>query len=558
MFSKVFDLLKEKAGDVSFVLEPASETGRGNVSTNLAFAYAKKHGGSPKESAEEIKAFLLDNGADFISDIEIAGPGFLNITFSKKAIQNEFIKIQKSGDNWGRLKQGGTVVLDYSAPNIGKPMSVAHLRSTIIGQSLKNIFTFAGWKAISDNHLGDWGKQFGVLISAYKENKIENPTVQDLLKMYVDFSARMKDDESLNERAREETRLLQEGDKENIKIWKELSEVNLKELHSAYDILGTTFDYELGESTYNKDLAKIVEDALKSGVAKRSEGAVIIPFEKEGWSPFVIQKSDGSYLYSTTDIATFLYRQKHMKPDLLLYVVDNGQGLHFQQLFTSLSKLGVLKGEKLEHIKFGLVLSAEHKKLSTRDGDHVPLMDVINEAVDRAREVVDKKQGELSDIEKEKIAKIVGIGAILYNDLSQNRQSDIMFDWDKMLSFEGNSGPYLQYTYARLQSILRKAGKLPKKFDVSALDDTLSLSLIMKLDYFPKVIELVTETYYPHYLAGYLHELARDINAYYEKEPVLKAKDEKVRDARLNLVNTAAMVLKSGLGLLGIQVVDRM
>jgi len=562
MFETLKELLEKKVGRAAFKLSLPEFEEHGHLSTNAAFALAAQKGISPLEAAEEIKNYLQERApANFFAQIKIAPPGFINLWLNQEPLMAEFLRILAAGKDWGRGQCRRRVVIDYSHPNIAKPMSVAHLRSTIIGHSLYSIFKFRGWEVIGDNHLGDWGKQFGVLIAAFKEVRKmkkrgwQKPTVEDLLQLYVDYSKRLVSDATLDERAREETRKLQAGDPTNLRLWRQFYRVSLREFERVYRLLGVKFDYYLGESFYAPLLPKVVGAALRQGVAKRSEGAVIIPLDEANLPPYLIQKSDGSYLYSTTDIAAVWYRFKKFRPDLILYVVDNSQSLHFAQLFASIRKLGWQKKEQLVHVKFGLVLGEDLKKLSTRAGRHLSLLAVIEEAVSRAEKVVQEKQPQLDRAERNKIARVVGIGALKYNDLSQNRLSDIVFDWEKMLSLESNSAPYLQYTYVRLKSILRKAKRRPALSRSASLGPA-ETKLVLKLAYFPEVLEEITENYFPHYLANYLYQLAKMVNSFYEKEPVLRAERD-TGALRLNLVRAAALVLKSGLNLLGIKTVEQ-
>lgn len=534
----------------------------GHFSTNIALRLAKARGKSPIEVAQEIAEQLKSVAPEaFFEKIEAVKPGFVNIWLTSKAIQAGFTEITEAGENWGRFASGAvkrskTVVIDYSAPNIAKPMGVGHLRSTVIGQALYNIYKFGGWNVIGDNHLGDWGKQFGVLIAAYKEDGMpEDVTIDYLMKLYVGFSARMKEDDSLGEVARREVKKLQDGDEENLGIWKKFYDVSLAEFDRMYTMLGVSFDRVQGESFYNEQLAGIVEEALAKGVAKESEGAIVIPVE--GYEvPMIIRKSDGAYLYPTTDLATLRHRINDLHADTIVYVVGNEQSLHFEQLFKAAKMLTIVEDQQLVHVKFGLMLGEDMKKFSTRAGKTVSLFDLLQEAIVRARKVVDEKQPDLSEEERQKIAEAVGIGAVKYNDLSQNRQSDIAFNWDRMLSFEGNSGPYLQYAYARLKSILRKAEDI-STCDVDNLKDETELQVIRRLQEFPQVIEDIIESYFPHHLSDYLYALAKDVNTMYATVPVLKA-DEAERDARLALIATAAQTLKTGLELLGLETLEQM
>lgn len=531
----------------------------GHFSTNIALRLAKVRGKSPMDVAEDIAEKLRDIDQEgFFAKVETARPGFVNIWLSPETIQDSLKEIIKAEGTWGAQtrEKYETVVIDYSGPNIAKPMSVGHLRSTVIGQALYNIFKFSGWKTIGDNHLGDWGKQFGVLIAAYKEDGMpQDVTIDYLVKLYVDYSARMKEYAELGEVAKAEVKKLQDGDEENRAIWKRFYEVSIEEFDRMYNMIGVSFDHVQGESFYNDQLPGIVQDALDKGVAKESEGAIVIPVE--GYeAPLIIRKSDGAYLYPTTDIATAKHRMEDFKADQLLYVVGNEQSLHFEQLFAALKKLGIVTDQKLAHVKFGLMLGEDMKKFSTRAGKTVSLLGLLEEAIARAKKVVDEKQPDLSEEERQKIAEVVGIGAVKYNDLSQNRQSDIVFNWDRMLSFEGNSGPYLQYAYARLKSILRK-GDHVSTFDVAHLNDETELQVIMRLQEFPEVIENITKNYFPHHLADYLYALAKDVNAMYQKVQVLKA-EEAERNARLALIAAAAQTLKTGLELLGLKTLEQM
>ncbi len=561
----------------------------GHYSTNVALKLGKILKKNPMELANEIKSQLgkQTGFTGLIDKTSVESPGFINFWLSTETIQKEFVEIFKAKKNWGRprkkllievsrgkpfgsdqSKSSGKkkiIVIDYSHPNIAKPMSVAHLRSTIIGQALYNIFRFSGWKVVGDNHLGDWGKQFGILITAYKEKLTTNNqrpttkkiTIKDLMKLYVDYTSRMESDPKLEDAAREETKKLQEGNKENIKIWKEFYRISLEEFKKIYKILGVKFDYYLGESFYAPMLPEIIRDALKKGVAKKSQKAIVIFTDKDK-PPFIIQKADEAYLYSTTDIAAIKYRVKKFKPDTILYVVDNGQSLHFEQLFKSVKMLSYDNNVNLIHVKFGLILSEDMKKLSTRAGRHISLEDLLNETIIRAKKIVNKKQPSLSEKEKNKIAEIVGIGALKYNDLSQNRQSDITFKWEKMLNFEGNSAPYLLYAYARLKSILRKARfkKYDSKF-TKHLTQEIELKLIRDLDEFPDIIKRAVEIYYSHNIAEYLFSLAAVANSFYHELPVLKAKKGE-REARLALIGAISQTLKTGLNLLGIEVLEKM
>ncbi len=562
MFSAVKALLSEKIGDDAFELSPPEISGRGHLSTNAAFLFSSKGNISPIDAAEELKKHLNEKAPKgFFEKIEIAGPGFINMWFTPKAIQKEFKKIADAGVSWGKpnKKPKGKIIVEYSQPNIAKQMHIGHLRSTIIGDSLANIYDFYGYDVLRWNYLGDWGTQFGKLITAYKlwgdKSKIESNPIEELNNLYVKFHRELKENPELEEKGREEFKKLEDGDKENRKLWEWFRRESLKDLENVYNLLGIKFDIWKGESFYEKDLKPLIDEFLKSGIARESEGAIIIPLDKFNLPPGLIRKSDGATLYLTRDIANLKYRISKYKPKEILYVVDNGQSLHFQQLFAIADILGLDKSIPA-HIKFGLVLSEDIKKLSTREGRHISLLKVVEEAINRARNIIEAKQPDLSDADKDEIAKTVGVGAIKYNDLSQNRVSDITFNWDKMLSLSGNSGPYIQYTYARLKSILRKAGGLPS-YKLGSIENEADLALILKLAEFPGIIESVIENNYPNYIAGYIYDLAKMASNFYEKEPVLKSEPE-IRNTRLNLINATANVLRTGLNLLGIGVIERM
>lgn len=517
-------------------------------------------GEGSRENAEKIKAELekskIFNG--LVLRTEIAGPGFLNFWIKQEAVQKQFIGIYKNKKTFGKpgKRPNKTIVLDYSGPNIAKPMGIGHLRSTIIGQALYNVLKFSGYKVVGDNHLGDWGKQFGVLIAAYKKSNLQKKKkleINDLLELYVGYTRDMKENSALDELAKLETKKLQQDDKENTKIWKLFYKISLNEYKTVYKRLGVKIDCQHGESFYQPMLESIVKEAQKKNIAKESEGAMVIPMENQ--TPFLLKKSDGAYLYGTTDLATIKFRVKKFKPSEILYVVANEQAFHFEQLFKASAVMGLTKKEKLEHVKFGMMLASDMKKFSTREGKTISLVDVLDEAVVRAQKIIEEKNSKLSKAEKGKIAEAVGVGAVIYNDLSQNRMSDIAFDWEKILSMEGNAAPYLQYTYTRLKGILKKAR--PSKFDANFLKEEREKKLIILIEEFPYVLEKVSSLYYPHYLADYLYSLSKEANAFYQSSPVLNA-DRGVREARLALIDLIAENIKAGLNLLGVKTVERM
>ena len=538
----------------------------GDYAVNTAFALSKLLGVSPNEVANLLAEKLNEKKPAEIAKIEVAG-GYINFFLAEGFLRKELAKIHKDRELYGRSKIGGgkTIVIDYSAPNIAKPMHVGHLRSTIIGDALANIYEALGYKVIRWNYLGDWGTQFGKLIAAYKlwgdKKEVEKDPIKTLEGLYVRFHEELKEKPELEKAGQEEFQKLERGDKENRKLWEWFKKESLKEFEKMYELLGVEFDTYAGESDYENDLAPTVADLQKRDIAEIGEGgSVIVKLDKFSLPPALIQKSDGASLYITRDIALLKDRIKKYKPEKILYVVANQQALHFQQLFAIAEILG-LNSAKPEHIKFGLVLGEDKKKLSTREGNAVTLEEVVEKAVKLARDVVEKKSAErgtsLSEKEKEEIAQVVAVGALKYQDLKEHRNSDIVFDWQRMLDFTGNSGPYLQYTYARLSNIKNKAEKISAKPDFNLLTEKIENSLIKHFLDFPDVLEKVGEVNLPNYLALYLYELASLASRFYETVPVLKDENLARLAARLVLVETAAAILKTGLGLLGIKVLEK-
>ncbi|MEK7154386.1 MAG: arginine--tRNA ligase [Patescibacteria group bacterium] len=554
----------------------------GDYAVSVAFALSKMLGASPNEVASLLAEKLNSKKLPEIVKIEVAG-GYINFFLAEDFLKEELARIYKNRESYGKSKTGGgkKIIIDYCAPNIAKPMHVGHLRSTIIGDALANVYKTLGYKVVRWNYLGDWGTQFGKLIAAYKlwgdKSEVEKDPIKTLEGLYVKFHEELKESDSrrteLEKVGQEEFQKLEEGDKENRKLWEWFKEESLKEFEKMYDLLGVEFDTQIGESDYEKDLAPTIADLKNKGVAEIGEGgSVIVKLDRFDLPPALIQKSDGASLYITRDIALLKDRIKKYKPEKILYVVANQQTLHFQQLFAIAEMLG-LNSAKLEHIKFGLVLGGDKKKLSTREGNAVTLEEVVNKAVKLARDVVEKKSAErqtlLSEEEKEEIAQVVAIGALKYQDLKEHRNSDIVFDWQRMLDFTGDSGPYLQYTYARLMSILRKSPTWKLNFQVGGwglklskpgfdnLGEKPELAIIKHFLDFPDVLEKVGGTNLPNHLALYLYKLANLANRFYETVPVIKDENTPRRAARLALVETAAAILKTGLGLLGIKVLEK-
>lgn len=530
----------------------------GHYTTSVALKLAKQTGKSPHEVAEaSIQKIKEVAPKDLFEKIEVAGPGFINFWLSAQTLRGELLHIAKAKKTYGtsRVHAGERVIVEYSQPNIAKKMHVGHLRSTIIGDALANMCKAVGYDVIRWNYLGDWGTQFGKLIAAYKlwgnrEEVLRDP-ITTLLALYVRFHEEVKMNLDLEKRGAEEFKKLEEGDEENRKLWKWFRDESLKEFKSMYQLLGVDFDNWTGESAYEKDLTPLVRELLEKDIATKSEGAVIVSLEEKNLPPALIQKSDGASLYLTRDIVSLRERVSKYRAKRIVYVVGNEQALHFSQLFAIAEKLDI-KDIDLSHAKFGLMLGEDGSKLSTREGKAIELRDLIEKLLTQAREVVKKKNPSLGASDCEHIAHAVAIGALKYNDLKENRMSDIVFDWKKMLNFSGNSGPYLQYTYARLQRVIKKAGWRIGK-DFSFLETPGELSLIKTLLDFPSEVERAAETLFTSNFANYLYKLASSASRYYESTPILKDENKKRRNARLVLIECVAATLKNGLALLGIE-----
>lgn len=568
MSTEIKTLLKNIFGaDAPIEISVPDEDFFGHYSTNFALREAKIKGVPPLDLAREYAARIAAAApAGLFQKVEAAAPGFINFWLSDGAMQKEFAAIARDKKyGTGSGGKGKTVIVEYSSPNIAKAMQVGHLRNTIIGASLSNILEHSGYRVVRWNYLGDWGTQFGKLIAAYKlwgdKKTVENNPIETLQALYVRFHADMKEDPALEKLGQEEFKKLEDGDRTNRKLWEWFKKESLVEFKQAYKMLGVDFDIWLGENFFEQEMRPIVKELLQKKVAERSEGAVIIPLESVGLPPALIEKSDGASIYLTRDIANLRYRLKKYKPEKILYVVGNEQALHFEQLFAVAHMLGMDTVE-LKHIKYGLVLGEGGKKLSTRAGTAQSLKEVIDEAVGKAREVVEIKNPGLSAKEKDEVAFVIAMGALKYNDLKENRTTDIVFNWEKMLDFSGDSAPYLQYTYARLKSIIRKSKISDAKLrlgvaGVATLERTTELALMRKLFEFPDVVARAGELYSTSTIATYLYKLAVAANKFYETTPILKDEDAARLRARLLLVVTAADVLQKGLGLLGIQTLEK-
>ena len=544
-------------------VEWPEEKTHGDYATNAAMVITKILRKNAMEIAENLKSQISNLKTNLLERVEVAEPGFINFWVKNSEFEKLFSKVLSQGVKIFQKKpqKRETIVIEYSSPNIAKPLGVHHLRSTIIGQALVNILRFFGHKVISLSFPGDWGTQFGLLIAAYKKwgdkKKLEENPISEMLNLYVRFSQAAKENPKLLEEGRREFKKLEEGDSENKKLWKWFLEESLRDFNRVYKLLGVKIENTIGESFYEPELKSLVEDAVKRGVAEYGkDGSIVIQIPGSA-TPEIIQKSDGATIYTTRELAAIRHRLKKWRATKILYVAANQQTFHLNQVFGAAKLLGIAKLEQLVHVKFGMMLALGGKKFATREGRLIPLEEVLKEAVSRAKKIVDKLNPSLPEKLKEDIAKEVGIGAVKFFDLFHNRLTDIIFDWERMLNLKGFSAPYIQYTYARLESILRKTNFKKKKKPLILITHPLEREIIFKILRFDEVIEKITNNYFPHQLAEYLYDLSNILNNFYETLPVLKAKENE-RQSRLNLVYTAKEILKTGLNLLGISAPERM
>ena len=546
--------------DSPIILQPAKNAEFGDFQINGVMGAAKKLKQNPRELAQKVADELSGKGA--FASAEVAGAGFVNLRLSP-----EFLAKQLSGS----LKttppaQPQTVVIDYSSPNLAKEMHVGHLRSSIIGDSIARVLEHLGHRVIRQNHVGDWGTQFGMLVAYLVEQQKDNAAFElsDLEQFYRAAKVRFDEDPAFADTAREYVVKLQGGDETVLALWRQFVETSLQHAEHVYQMLGLKLQRAdvAGESSYNDDLPVVVEELSQKGLAVESDGAKVVfldEFKNKDGEPaaFIVQKQGGGFLYSTTDLATMRHRVNNLRATRLLYVVDTRQDLHFKQLFTTSRKAGWLpENVSAEFIGFGTMMGKDNKPFKTRSGDTVKLVDLLDEAVERATRLVREKNPELSDEQAAHIGRVVGIGAVKYADLSKNRTSDYVFDWDNMLSFEGNTAPYLQYAYTRVQSVFRRAGEWNESAALQ-LNEPLEQQLAVELLKFEDVLSSVAETCFPHYLAAYLYQLATLFSRFYEACPILKAEGA-ARDTRLQLAKLTGETLKTGLALLGIDVLDVM
>lgn len=573
LINQVLEVLNEnveKTFNISlneFDIQDATKKEFGDYQSNFALTNSKKIGKNPRE----IATLLIENfdGKDVIEKIEVAGPGFINVFLKREYINSVTSKIGNENIDYG-IDNNKKVIIDYSSPNIAKRMHIGHLRSTIIGDSLKKIYRELGFEVLGDNHIGDWGTQFGKLIVAYNkwldEKSYEENSIEELERIYVLFGAKAEEDKSLEDLAREELKKVQIGDEKNLALWREFITYSLKEYDKIYKRLGIEFELINGESFYNDIMPNVVKLLVDKNIATEDDGAKIVRFkEEDSIPPCIVQKQNESFLYSTSDLAAIIYRKDELNIDKALYVVDSRQSDHFRQVFKISEMLGEPYDYEKHHVDFGVMklgLDSGVVAMSTRKGNVIKLEDILNAAKDNIRKVMDEKNPDLSDKEKDEISEIVGVGAVKYFDLKQNRSSDIIFKLDKVLSFEGNTGPYLQYAFVRIASILRKAKEkgINPSFDNFLVENASveERDIIMHLHRFGTHLIRAYKGNTPNSIADYVYELTKKFNSFYNQVQVINEADIKTTEARLAICEKTAYIIKKCLFLLGINVTERM
>ncbi|SHH66649.1 arginyl-tRNA synthetase [Caloranaerobacter azorensis DSM 13643] len=523
------------------------------------FKLAKTFRKAPNLIAQEIAESL--DGKEYFEKIENVGP-YVNFFIDRKVLARTVLEeIFSKKENYGssNMGNGKNIVIDFSSPNIAKPFHVGHLRSTVIGNSLYKIYEFLGYNCIGINHLGDWGTQFGKLITAYKKwgnkEEIEKEPIKTLLKLYVKFHDEAELNPELEEEGRRWFKKLEDGDEEARKLWNWFVDLSLKEFNKIYDLLKVKFDYFTGESFYNDKMDRIIELLKEKNLLKESKGAYVVDLEEFNMPPCLVLKSDGATLYPTRDITAAIYRKETFNFEKALYVTDYSQSLHFAQWFKVIELMGFEWADKLEHVPFGRV-STEEGRMQTRKGNVILLEELLNKAIDKVREIIEEKNPNLEN--KDEVARQVGIGAVIFNDLSNNKIKDIVFNWDRMLSFDGETGPYVQYTHARANSVLNKRKyDITNDVDYSILTNQEAVDVIRLLQLFPEAIVNAMEKNEPSIITRHIVDIAQAFNKFYHECPII-VEDENIQKARLLLVFAVKTVLKTGLGLLGIDAPDKM
>ena len=546
-----------EAGELTQATDPRF----GDYQTNVALVLGKQRGENPRALAEKIIAQLDIN--DVSEPPVIAGAGFINFTLRQAAVEKQTLEIfQDERLGVAKTESPRRIVIDFGSPNVAKPMHVGHIRSTALGEALARVAMFLGNEVIRDNHVGDWGTQFGMVIWGWKNlldrEALQRDPLAEIVRIYKETNERASNDPDVREACRQELVKLQAGDKENKDIWNECVAFSTQDFERIYRLLDVHYDLQCGESFYNDRLPGVVDRLLKARIAEISEGAVVVFFHDDpelADKPLIIRKRDGGFNYATTDVATIDYRVNELKADAIWYVVGAPQTLHFKQIFAVARREGF--HTDLRHIIFGSVLGEDRKLMKTRSGENVPLRELLEEGCRRARKIIDEKNPDLSEDEKNDIAEKIGIGAVKYADLSQHRTTDYIFSWNKMLSLHGNTAPYLQNAYVRIRSIFRKAGEAAPKIDKLILSEPAEIDLAKRVCQFAEIVPQVLNGFRPNILANYLFELANSFHGFYEACPVLKS-EEPARSSRLALCDLTARVLQRGLDLLGIKVPEKM
>ncbi len=561
MKNKIANLLSDQISDLSNedilkLIEIPPKSDMGDFAFPC-FRLAKIYHKAPPMIAQDLVAAI--DKPDFLSDIKAVG-GFLNFYVNKEQFAHQIIDRFLSDDNYGgsAVGNGKTVCIDYSSPNVAKNFHVGHLRTTIIGNSLYKIYSKLGYHVERINHLGDWGTQFGKLIVAYKKwgskEAVEEKGIQELMDIYVKFHEEAEKDDSLNDEARAWFAKMEKGDQEALEIWEWFKDISLQEFIRVYNILGMSFDHYTGESFYRDKTDKVTKILTDAGLLVESEGALVVRLDDYDMPPCIVAKKDGSSIYATRDLAAVLYRKETYDFDRCLYVTGLEQKLHFAQVFKVIELMGNDYADSLIHIPYGLV-SLKDGKISSRKGNVIFAEDILKESINKTLSIINEKNPDIPD--KDETARKIGIGAIIFNDLYNQRIKDVIFDWDKLLNFDGETGPYVQYTYARASSVLRKTGDLDYNFDYSLLTDDASMDLLKEIDRYPSVVKEAADRYEPFLVARYSMDLSHAFNRFY-RECQINVDDEALRTSRVGLVKITREIIRDSLSLLGIECPEQM
>ena len=561
MKKQIAELLSSKidelsAEEIAGLLEVPPKQDMGDFAFPC-FRLAKIYHKAPPLIASDIAASIGEQ--PFLSQIKTAG-GYINFFVNRQEYAKQIISEFRAADSFGASEtgKGKTICIDYSSPNVAKNFHIGHLRTTIIGNSLYKIFSKLGYKVVRINHLGDWGTQFGKLIVAYKrwgsKEEVEEKGIQELMDIYVKFHQEAEKDPALEDEAREAFAKMEQGDEEYLAIWQWFREISLKEFMRVYNLLDIDFDAYTGESFYRNMTKNVVDVLTEKGLLVESEGALVVRLDDYDMPPCIVAKKDGSSIYATRDLAAILYRKKTYDFDKCLYVTCLEQKLHFAQVFKVIELMGNDYAKDLVHIPYGLV-SLKDGKMSSRTGNVIYAEDILKESIGKTSAIIEEKNPDIP--EKEEVAKIVGIGAIIFNDLYNQRIKDVVFDWNKLLNFDGETGPYVQYTYARASSVLRKIGDIPEEIDYSLLTDDASLELLKTIERYPDIIVDAASKFEPFIISRYSMDVAHAFNKFYQACQI-NVSDENLKFARANLVKIARWVIKDSLSLLGMKCPEQM